>query len=224
MRKSLLALSLLFLFSCKTSKDAYRFTEPQALFISQDRVEMDILLLEDNPAKHIFQIEINNRSDNTLFLSQEEVALQMRIDEDEILTETPIPKSSILLEAYTMKEKAESDFKSERTANWIVSGLGVLSGLLIGAPVISIESAADGAIYGAGNNRNQKRYAKDLDEYIQAIETFVLDTISLAPGRSRSFDVHFHKIGKKSRGQLEFTHPDFKFYTEERFLLARRRK
>jgi len=150
-----------------------------------------------------FQIDVDNRSGDTIYLSEKDIELKLRLAWDESNTIRPIRKKELIDALWSEGKALRTEKNVSVASNVFVAGVNILAGVLGGADGIST------AIYGADSAINiveQRRYYKaaqgTIEEQIDYIDEYTLEEARILPGRSASYDIHFDRLMVDSHCEL----------------------
>jgi len=170
-----------------------------------NRVDITTSFAGDNGYSFItFQIDVDNRSGETIFLNQNDVALMVDVDDTRRQLFHPIPKRDVVRTLELEAEDISIDKKQDLAEGSLVTGLDVLTGFLTGGDLVG------GLIYGAWGaseviSRRQQfnKAERSVEEQINYHKEYTLDRAKIGPGDHATFDVHFERPIKVCRAELE---------------------
>lgn len=139
-----------------------------------------------------FQVDVDNRSDSSLFIAERDLLFNITQGDGNNLTLGAIRKSRILDDLYREEKRVDKEKKASTIFTVIATGLGLVTGVG-GAGVDAVLYGSDAASVIVGDRRSYNAYQGSIQEMIEYHEEYTLDELEIEPGRSASFDVHFKK-------------------------------
>lgn len=175
-------------------QEAY-FLENEAERQSEDRVDIKTYFVGDDGYNINFQIDIDNRSDSIVLLSERDIELKLFYANRRREILTPFRKAE-LIEALSNEERSlEGEKNADTAANIIMFGAGIFGSILSGG------SAVENIIYGSGtaidiaSRRSEYGAAQgSIEEQIEYHKKYTLDEATIWPGSKASFDIHFERV------------------------------
>ncbi len=175
-------------------QEAY-YLENESQELSKDRVDIKTFFAGDDGVNITFQIDIDNRSESPVVLSERDIQLELKYKGRRRDILTPIRKADLIQNLMYEEERLESEKKADTAANIILSGVGILGGIVAGG------SPAETIIYGSGSaadivtRRNEYNTAQgSIEERIAYIEKYTLDETTIQPGSQATYDIHFDRV------------------------------
>ncbi|MBX2816543.1 MAG: hypothetical protein KTR24_11110 [Saprospiraceae bacterium] len=143
----------------------------------------------------VFELDVNNGSNDELFISAEDVMLVVE-DEDEARSHRlPAVNKDRLLDHL---EDEKVILRKEKRTQGVLSAIGVGIGVVAMAVDPGSFSTADRIFYAAeatagivGEQRSFTLAEGDIDDQILYVEDWVMDTTTIAPGEEQSWDLLF---------------------------------
>jgi len=139
-----------------------------------------------------FQIDVDNRSDQSIIVDASDMALLMDVGGDRRRFARPVHKEDLLRSLRNQKDLLETERKNANTQTAVIGGLDVLAGILSGAD--AVETVAVGGGYATEAVDRSQRYKmaqRSVEEELAYHEEFSLDRVMLEPGTKGTFDIHF---------------------------------
>jgi len=184
-------------------QDAEPFTD-RSYFHEDDAISINTYFAGDAVQYLIFELDITNKSEDTITLYSENVHL--RVAGDPLNSRQALSKEIILEDI----DYAETDLKRERKEQNIESavgvGLSILGAIATGSSELLAESivySIDAAAYTLEGNRSYKLIEGSLEEKKQFANEWVLGEATLLPAEKKSFDLLFDPTLIDNRVVLE---------------------
>ncbi len=196
MRSLLLLLMLISLTSCGRK---ILFQEAEYMESSPtntpNRIDVNTYYAGDAFSFITFIVEVDNRSADTIILTESNVLLEYQ---NAVGAETklyPIRKKKLITD-YKEEQKSLEYNKKATTVNNIVSaGLGVLIGITGGADAVGIFFYGVDATSDILADREYYENAQgSVEDQLAYMEEYTLESDTILPGRLGSFDVHFDRL------------------------------
>lgn len=150
-----------------------------------------------------FQIDVDNRSEDTIYLSEQDIDLKLRLAWDKSRTIRPIRKKDLINSLWSEGKAVKAEKNVSTATNLVLSGVNILGGILAGADGVST------IFYGAGTAVDiieDRRYFNavegTIEEHIDYIDEYTLEEAQILPGRSASYDIHFERLMANSHCEL----------------------
>ena len=174
-------------------QDAYQIDSEETF--SESRVDVKTQYAGDGLQYVTFQVDVDNRSEDSIFLSSGNIVLDISNGSRRTTKLAPLRKYDIIRSLEQENNNLESEKKTNTAANIILGGAGILTGILAGG------SAPENIIYGAGTAVDvldqRQRYGAaqgSIEDQIIYHEEYTLDEVVVAPGRTASYDIHFERL------------------------------
>lgn len=188
---------LIYLSSCAPKilvQEAY-YLEDSSEFNSDNRVDIQSYYGGDALDYITFQIDVDNRSSDTISLNQKEIQLLIKDANTPYENLYPIPKDEFIRDLAIQSDELRKEKRASTTANIIFSSLEIIGGIAAGVP------ATESIIYGTATaadiidiRRGYEFAEMSIEELIAYHEEYTLDYAVLAPGKSGSYDLHFPRL------------------------------
>lgn len=151
-----------------------------------------------------FQVDVVNYSDHTIVLDVNDVAFMMDVGGTRRRQARPIFKEDIIRSLDQESVLLEQERKADMTQNVILSGAGILTGILTGSNPEDL--IIDGTLATTDikdRNRQYRNAGASLEEQIIYHQEYSLDRAEIPPGADASFDVHFDRVLMDASAELE---------------------
>lgn len=204
MKNCLLLLCLVALVSCsrKTKvQEAYLIDTERKATLSD--IDIRTHYIGDAFQYITFQVDVDNRSEDTLLVSERNVELRTRHERYRRGNIAPMRKELIIQELQAENDLLEHEKKTKTARRAIFSGVRIVSGVLAGkdkeAAIIDGTAAATDIM----DERRQYTAAQGtIEDQVAYIDEYTLGQDVIPPGESASYDVHFERLMLKGRCEL----------------------
>jgi len=170
-------------------------TENETQSNSKNRVDVKTFYGGDAFDFITFQIDIDNRSNDSISLHENDVELVINYLGDKRRVISPIRKNKLITDLEFAEERMDQEKKASTAANGFFLGLGVLAGVLSGAnSVENILYTTESAVYLIDERRQYDLAQGSIEDQLAYLEEYTLGSAIVAPGRSASYDVHFDRL------------------------------
>lgn len=208
LRILIFGLALIFLSSCSRKlliQEAYAVeeTEDSRRHLPNNRVDLTTSFAGDNGYSFItFQIDVDNRSSETIFFDENDVTLMIGRGSDKQLF-YPIPRREVISTLEYESKNVNFNKKADTAEGALGTGFELLAGLLAGDVVGGIFygslTAADMLTRRGEFNKAERSIEQELEYHNE----YTLGEVTLGPGESGSYDVHFSRTMRANFAQLE---------------------
>ena len=204
MKNCFLLLSLVLLISCSR-----KIKVQEAYLIEYDRptpssdIDIRTHYVGDAFQYITFQVDIANRSADTLFVSERDVELRTRFERSRRGNISPIRKEVIIQDLEAENALLEHQKKSNTTRRAIFSGVRIVTGVMAGKDIDG--AIIDGTESATGIMEERRQYIAaqgSIEDQIAYIAAYTLGHDNIPPGASASYDVHFERLMLKGRCEL----------------------
>jgi len=171
-----------------------------------------------------FQVDINNRSENTIFLSERDVELRFRREGRRAAVINPIRKNEMIQNLVLQDESLEAQKKASTVGRSVLSGVTILSSVLSGGdPLINVVSGTDIALDIVEERRQYEAAQGTIEEQIAYLEEYALGERTIAPGETGSFDIHFERLMVDGLAKLIIYSGTDKYISEYELVVVKKR-
>lgn len=185
-------------------QEAYLLEESQRRPLPDNMVDVKTFYGGDAYQYITFQVEIENKTRDTIEISDSDISIKLDKDYRRQVQFYPIPKEDILYNLETTAVQIERERKAQRTGNIIASGANIIGGILLGAGAVeSIVFGVNDATIIAEDDRRGKLAKNSIEDQIIYHEEYTLDHGIILPGGFASFDVHFERPMTDGRCEIE---------------------
>lgn len=204
MKYFLFLLSFILLTSCSKKirvQEAYLIdTERQA--VSSD-IDIRTHYVGDALQYITFQVDIANRSKDTLFFSERDIELRTRHDQRRKANISPIRKETIIQDLEAEEAQLEHEKKTNTARRAIFSGVKIVTGVIAGKDVDdAIIKGTESATDIMDERRQYSAELGTIEDQISYIDKYTLGEDRIPPGQSASYDVHFRRLMIKGLCEL----------------------
>jgi len=189
-------------------QDAYQANVEENL----SKVEVDIQTKFSGDALDylVFELDVKNNSSDSIELHYKNISLQITDFDNnrEEFSIEPIYKEDVIDYLFATKGQAKRNRNARNVEAAFGIGVGIL-GILSGGggngwnTVNSVVYTLDVASIVVEDNRAYALIAGDIDEQIQYIDDWVLESCTIAPNESVSYDILFERV--MITGDADFT-------------------
>jgi len=196
-----LALAALLSFSSCAKKfhylDAYPYQEGSH-FEEDKKLSINTYFAGDAISYLVYELDIENISDDTIYLSHRDISLNLGSNESHSLM--ALRQDDVIREIRAEQRYADQERKARNVESAVGIGVSLISIAAGGGGggginvVNNILYATESASYILEDNRAYKLIKGDLDEQIAYVEDWVLFETKIAPGETQSWDVLFERV------------------------------
>lgn len=204
MKNGILLICLIVLVSCSRKikvQEAYLIdTERKA---STSDVNIRTHYVGDAFQYITFQVDIDNQSSDTLFVSERDVELRTRHERYRRGNIIPIRKEVIIQDLEAENALLEHEKKTKTARRAIFSGVKIVSGVMAGKD--KEDAIIDGTAAATDIMDVRRQYIAaqgSIEDQIAYIDEYTLGHDAIPPGKSASYDVHFERLMIKGRCEL----------------------
>ena len=189
---------------------------------SEDRIEVRTYYSGDMGEFITFQVDVDNRSEETLTISERDLELSLDEGNGRYARMRPIRKAELMDRLHAEKEQLIREKKAVTISRVLGSGLGIVAAVLGGV------SGPEAIIYGsdsaAGIIDDRRAYNAaqgSIEERIEYHEDYTLSRMDVPAGGHGSFDIHFERVMVETMAILKFECKGnelkfpYEFYLEE---------
>jgi len=169
---------------------------------NQSRIDVRTYYAGDGIDIISFQIDVDNRSDGYIELSERNIELRVESQGSRETVMRPIYKKKLIADLAFEERQLGIEKKANTISNVILAGASIFSGILGGSPVDNVIIGTDAAI-GIIDTRSRFGAAQgSIKEQIAYHEEYTLEEARIPAGRSGSYDVHFPRLLTNSNCEL----------------------
>jgi len=185
-------------------QEAY-FLENETAKQNKDRVDIKTYYVGDDGYNISFQIDINNRSESPVHLSERDIELELNYTGSRKNVMAPIRKADLII-ALDQEERR------------------FLGGILTGAPAVETIVYGSGTAADIVSRRSEYGAAQgSIEEQIQYYEKYTLDEATIEAGGSATFDIHFERVMANCRSELVIFYGDNSYVAEYDLVVEERK-
>lgn len=189
-------------------QEAY-FLENETAKLNTDRVDIKTYYVGDDGYNISFQIDIDNRSESPVHLSERDIELELNYTGSRKNVMAPIRKADLIIALDQEERRLEGEKNADTAANIILSGVGILGGILTGAPAVETIVYGSGTAADIVSRRSEYGAAQgSIEEQIQYYEKYTLEEATIEAGDSATFDIHFERVMANCRSELVIFYGD----------------
>ncbi len=173
------------------------FEKPQSLErTGNSTIEIKTRYAADGFDYLIFQMDINNRSDEPFSISSEDLTLHVFETQgpQENFSLVALNKEDLIYDLQRTQEQVKRERKTRQAENILGLGINILGIALGGNNIEGLIYTTEAAGILIEDNRAYKLFEGSLEEQMQYVDDWVLDRTTLQPGESVSYDVLFDRI------------------------------
>ncbi len=169
-----------------------------------NRVDIRTYFSGDNGDHLVFQIDIDNRSDDPVYISPIDIELLIDLGPRNQAVYAPIRKKELITQLENIKEDLEREKKHAATSGAINTGVDVLLGVLTGGGAVgSIIVGSASAAEVMDERRRYNNSQANIDDKIKAVEEFTMNNEEvIMPGRKGSYDLNFDRLLVDADGKI----------------------
>jgi len=168
-----------------------------------NRVDVNTYYAGDAFSFITFIIEVDNRSEDTLILTESDVLLEYQ---NSVGAETklyPIRKKKLLADYEDEQKTLNFSKKASAVTNIVSAGFGLLAGIAGGADAVGIFFyGADATADILADREFYENAQASVEEQLIYMEEYTLEKDTILPGRLGSFDVHFDRLMMSGLAEL----------------------
>lgn len=215
MKQLLLFVTIIFTLSSCSRKVYFQDATPASdtsYFTENDDVSINTYFAGDAVNYIIFEIDVKNKSDRTIYLDQESVFLRLMDDVDHPVL--PLTREILIEDVYRAKEDLKRQKRRRNAEAALGIGINILSAIAIGDPGYTLDAilySTESAAYAFEGNRAYALLAGSLEEQIEYINTMVLANTKIEPGESQTWDLLFDIVMMDNACKLELVCMDKKY-------------
>lgn len=204
MKNHLFLLSLLLLSSCSR-----KVLIQEAYLIETDRksansdIDIRTHYVGDAFQYITFQIDIENNSEDTLFVSERDVELRTRHERSRRGNIAPIRKEQLIQDLVAEQEQLQYEKQANTATSVVFSGLNVVTRIIAGGT--PTDAVIQGTVRAADIMEERRQYNAaqgSIEDQIIYLEDYTLGEDFISPGESGSYDVHFERLLIEGRCEL----------------------
>jgi hypothetical protein len=174
-------------------------------------VEIDVNYVSSDLELSVFQVDVFNGSEDTIYFFNKEVNLSLKTDyyrEGAYLY--PLEKD-FLINEYNYQQK-QLQLQKKRNTFWNIFTAGItLASIVTSSGAVTVNSvgfAAESTAYILEDRSYYNALTGSIEDRILYIEDWVLDEVKIAPGEKDAFDLLFEHIISDGECSLELNFAD----------------
>jgi len=167
-------------------------TDDEAHFYEDTDVTINTFYAGDAIDYIIFEINIENNSDEAIFLDNDDVVLTLVADDS--IYFPSLSRTILIDDIHEYQQQLRRQRRARNVEAAVNVGLNILNAVIIRDPAATLDAivySTDAAIYAFEGNRASALINGSLEERIAYVNDSVLDYTKIKPGEEQNWDVLF---------------------------------